>query len=79
MNDKDKNINVKKGGTVQAANSNNGNNGSSDTVCSSIPSMPTDPRYVYAYIRFQQDPIYYADLNQALSVGTIFEELNLTC
>ena len=77
MNEKDKNINVKKGGAVQAANSSMGNN--SNTVCSNIPSMPTDPQYVYAYIRFQQDPVYYADLNKALLAGTIFEELNLPC
>jgi hypothetical protein len=50
----------------------------SGSICSDIPAMPTNPQYVFAYIKFQQNPTYMP-LDKALCAGTIFEELYLPC
>lgn len=45
-------------------------------VCAETPTMPEDPQYAYAYIKFQNTAELYSPEN-ALCAGTVFPVLNM--
>lgn len=45
-------------------------------VCDVIPSMPGNPQYAFAYIRFQ-DTLNLLSPAEALAAGTVFDELSM--
>ena len=71
MNENDKIVEISNSG----ANMPNGNTGSID-ICAEIPTMPTDPQYAYAYIKFQ-NTVELCDADTALENGTVFPQLNM--
>lgn len=56
-----------------------GGNGQTDDmvdIYTQIPSMPTDPQYAYAYIKFQ-NTAELCEPQNALENGTVFPVLNM--
>lgn len=69
MNENDNLVEINRaGGNTQADNS--------QAVCAKIPSMPAEPQYAYAYIRFQ-NTVELCEPQSALKNGTVFPALNM--
>ena len=71
MNENDKIVEITK----------SNNNSSSDTemnmnVCTEIPTMPLNPQYAFAYIRFQ-NTVELCSPEESLENGTVFPQLNM--
>ena len=48
---------------------------SDEDLCAKIPTMPTNPQYAFAYVKFQNTVDLLSPEN-ALCAGTVFAELN---
>lgn len=69
MNENDKIVEINSsGGNSQTDNS--------VDICNQIPSMPTEPQYAFAYIRFQ-NTAELCEPQNALENGTVFPVLNM--
>ena len=46
-----------------------------EDLCAKIPTMPTNPQYAFAYVKFQ-NTVNLLSPEKALYAGTVFSELN---